>query len=143
MHFVFNCICAAISCLTTSSISARSSAASYSSRTTVLRCTRTVFNSVSLVPVFPSTFRLLFFQLFRFFFIHSYTILFKSLHSFFPKKIINISFRRKAVMPFQVWFRNQVFNLNNSNQFLLQTIYQCQNSDAAHEDNGCYLYINK
>ena len=39
MHFVFNCICSSIFCLTTSSLSARSSAASYSSRAVVFRCT--------------------------------------------------------------------------------------------------------
>ena len=39
MHFVFNCICAAIFCLTTSSLSARSSAASYSSRAAVFHRT--------------------------------------------------------------------------------------------------------
>ena len=37
MHFVFNCICAAIFCLTTSSLSGRSSAASYSSSAAVIQ----------------------------------------------------------------------------------------------------------
>ena len=39
MHFVINCICAAIFCLTTSSLSARSSVASYSRRAAVFRRT--------------------------------------------------------------------------------------------------------
>ena len=42
-------------------------------------------------------------------------------------------------MPFQVWFRkhNDRFSKKKiQNQFLLQIIYQVQNSDAVHEHRG-------
>ena len=121
MHFVFNCICAALFCLTISSLTARSLAASYASRAAVFRRTTSshstalfsshspplsssssrIFlfsfsslNSVLFVPLFPFTLLLIFsYSGFPLCVVIQCSFVYK-LMFFLPKKYY-ISFRKK------------------------------------------------
>ena len=157
LEIVFNCICESIFCLTTSSLSAHSLTASYSSRAAVFHRTTfshsaaVLFSAVSFVVtlILESNFFYLashcfqssfahaavpfyfssYLQLLGFFFIHSNAVksCLQAYCTFFLPSKYYVSFqKRKAVFRFDFAITTIIFNLNNSNQFLLQTIYQGQ-----------------
>ena len=118
MHFVFNCICAAIFCLTTSSLSAHSSAASYSSRVFIRRRSHPRVEFLDLAshsfqfgfahatfPFYSSSYL----QQFGFFFILSNTVFLViqfSLQAYVLQSSQKISYffseKKEAAIPFQV-----------------------------------------
>ena len=136
MRFVFNSICAAVFCLMTSSLSARCSAAVqlpviqplfYSPLLLI------VSNSVSLVPIFPSTFLLLF----------SYSacslsiiiqVLFSRLRSFVPKNIIFLFGKKSCKYRFRFVF---VIKSVSVADYSPGPKFRCR----AHEDHSWCIYI--